>query len=116
MKKTILASLFLLLKAFQASAQNNPSSIEWDFSSPSTYPAFVMDDNWIHTIIQASDGNFIGVGFSDEVPTGERHPAILKYNPGRYIVWEKITTYDQGIQLQGGVGGYTDVIEVTEGG
>ncbi len=105
--------------------QNIAPPAEWDFASPSIVPGFELDDNWALTPIQASDGSFVVVGFSDKYNnglTGERHPSILKYIPGpvRKIQWEAIPTFQNpglGITIaDSGSGGFSDVFESNENG
>jgi hypothetical protein len=112
---------------------------EWEFDSPGITGGFELDDNWLYTPIQASDGSIVAVGFSDRYgtasgcspfpaasdpmcTTGERHPSIIKYIPGpiRKIQWEKIPTFPDGIIANttisnSGTGGFADVFESNEG-
>jgi hypothetical protein len=114
--------LTFFLTSIEMIGQNTPPAIEWDFTSQSTVSGFSLDDNWAHSIIQTSDGNFVAAGFSDKYGNGatsnERHPAILKYNPGRSILWEQITSQNRtdvrNPSGNGAIGGFTDVIETLE--
>ena len=128
-----------------ATGQTIAPPAEWDFDSPSIVAGFELDDNWVYTPIQASDGSIVAVGFSDRytpgctppvpVPndpcpnnsntctTGERHPSILKYIPGpiRKIQWEKIPTFPANAIpnvtiANSGSGGFGDVFESNENG
>jgi Secretion system C-terminal sorting domain len=119
----VFSAFFLVFLQVPISAQNNPTVIEWNYSTPSTIPGFELDDNWAQSIIQTSDGNFVACGFSDKynsaqgITTGIRHPAVLKYNPGRTIVWEKIPSHQLNPQIPiSGGGGFNDLIETTEAG
>ena len=120
-----LSALLLFALPFLGKGQTTAPPAEWDFDSPSTVPGFELDDNWIYTPIQASDGSIVAVGFSDKYnngTTGERHPAVIKYIPGptRKIQWEAIPTFQNpglGITIaNSGSGGFSDVFESNEGG
>ena len=128
-----------------ATGQTIAPPAEWDFDSPSIVSGFELDDNWVYTPIQASDGSIVAVGFSDRYTpgctptpplpndpcpsnsntctTGERHPSILKYIPGpiRKIQWEKIPTFPANAIpnvtiANSGSGGFGDVFESNENG
>jgi Secretion system C-terminal sorting domain len=122
---TVSSILTLLFAQGVLIAQNNAPAVEWNYSTPSTVAGFGLDDNWAHSIIQTSDGNFVACGFSDmyntstNQATGFRHPSVLKYNPGRTVVWEKIPTFQSNPQVpiaNTGRGGFSDLFETTESG
>ena len=127
-KLLVFLQVLCLFGLRAAYSQSSPPAVEWDFDTPSTISGFELDDNWLYTTIQASDGSIVGVGFSDKYDagtnntTGFRHPSIVKFNPGpaQGIKWEVIPTHNNpSVPLtiaNTQSGGFADVFEVTEGG
>jgi Secretion system C-terminal sorting domain len=115
-------AFILLFIPMKSNTQNAPN-VEWDFTSPSTMPRGAGDDNWALTSIPFKDGNFIIVGFTDQLvnnqTSGLRHPSLFKLTPDRggRIVWEVAPTivpsYASMPVANAGIGGFLDGIPLT---